>query len=228
MESIEYSGGSTFAVLTIGSAKRLACPVTIRREVMTPAQPTARPPEEALFAIDERLADLTDQAPGAAAEIGEVPRELLAEIDDCLDAFRTKVDRIAGRRRRRESIAAILGKKVGRRPAPRKKAAEGRLERLEGMLLAFMLSLGAKRLEGAKAAIGMQSDSAASLVIGGPAKRGDVSFETSARFTKTEPREIVSESAAGELRRRLVDGLANLDRRLLTAAADPSSRLPLQ
>lgn len=101
-----------------------ACPAPIW-EVMMPAQLAAPPPKESLFAIDERLADLTDQAPGAAAEIGEVPRELLAEIDDCLEAFRTTVDRIAGRRLRRESIAAIRGKEVGRRPAARKKAAEG-------------------------------------------------------------------------------------------------------
>ena len=157
---------------------------------------------ESLFEIDERLAELIDRAEEAAVEGGEIPQELTQEIDAYLEAFRTKIDRIAGYWRWQESIAEICGAEAGRLAA-RKKAAEGRLERLKGMLVAFMLSRGAKKLEGGKAAIGLQANSTASLIIDDPSRLGGEFFETSIRLTKTEAREIVSRLADGELRRRL-------------------------
>ncbi|MCC6586727.1 MAG: hypothetical protein IT168_08555 [Bryobacterales bacterium] len=48
-----------------------------------------------LFDIDERLVELMDRIE-EMAEVGDVPRELLQEADDYLEAFRMKVDRIAG------------------------------------------------------------------------------------------------------------------------------------
>jgi hypothetical protein len=164
--------------------------------------PTRERDPRSLFDIDERLVDLMDQVEEAVAESGEVPEELVQEINDYLEAFRTKVDRIAGYWRWQESIAEICGKEADRL-ATRKKAAEGRLERLKGMLLAFMLSRGAKRLEGEKAAIGTQANGMASLVIDHPAKLGECFFENSIRFTKTELQELVYQLADGGLRRRL-------------------------
>ena len=63
-----------------------------------------------LFDIDERLVDLLERAEEAAGG-GEIPQELLQEMTDYLEAFRTKVDRItgywlgAGRSRSRRSAA---------------------------------------------------------------------------------------------------------------------------
>jgi hypothetical protein len=160
-----------------------------------------------LFDIDERLVELMDQAEEATSDDGEIPQELVREINDYLEAFRTKVDRIAGYWRWQESIAEICGKEA-ERLAARKKAAEGRLDRLKGMLLAFMLSRGAKKLEGEKAAIGMQANSMASLVIDDPSQLGECFFESSIRFTKTELQELVYQLADGELRHRLEAALA--------------------
>ena len=96
----------------------------------------------------------------------------------------------------------ICGKEAERLEA-RKKAAEGRLDRLKDMLLAFMLSRGLKKLEGEKAAIGLQANSMASLVIDDPLQIGECFFESSIRLTKTELQEIAYQLADGELRRRL-------------------------
>jgi hypothetical protein len=160
-----------------------------------------------LFDIDERLVELMDRVEEATADGFEIPQELVQEINDYLEAFRTKVDRIAGYWRWQESIAEICGKEA-ERLAARKKAAVGRLERLKGMLLAFMLSRGAKKLEGEKAAIGMQANSMASLVIDDPSRLGECFFEHSIRFTKTELQELVCQLTDGELWLRLEVTLA--------------------
>jgi DNA repair ATPase RecN len=97
-----------------------------------------------LFDLDERLIGLMDCAE-EAAECGEVPQELLQEINDYLEAFRTKVDRIAGYWRWQESIATICGEEAERLSA-RKRAAERRVSRLKDLLLAFALSRGLKKL----------------------------------------------------------------------------------
>jgi hypothetical protein len=65
-----------------------------------------------------------------------------------------------------------------------------------------------KRLEGQKAAIGLQTNSVASLVIDDPLQIGECFFERILRFTKTELQEIVYQLADGELRRRLETVLA--------------------
>jgi hypothetical protein len=167
---------------------------------------TERDPRS-LFDIDERLVDLMDQVEEASADGGEIPQELVQEINDYLEAFRTKVDRIAGYWRWQESIVEICGKEA-ERLAARKKAAEGRLDRLKNMLLAFMLSRGANKLEGEKAAIGMQANGMASLVIDDPSRLGECFLENSIRFTKTELQEVVYQLTEGELRRRLEATLA--------------------
>jgi hypothetical protein len=77
------------------------------------------------------------------------------------------------------------------------------LNRLKEMLLAFMMSRGLKRLEGERAAIGLQANSMGSLVIDDPGQIGECFFEKSFRFTRTELQEIVYQLADGELRRRL-------------------------
>jgi hypothetical protein len=154
-----------------------------------------------LFDIDERLVDLMDRIEDAA-EAGEIPQELVQEANDYLEAFRMKVDRIAGYWRWQESIARICGEEAERLTA-RKKVAEGRVNRLKGMLLAFMMSRGLKKLEGEKTTIGMQANGMPSLVIDDPVQIGERFYESSLRFTKTELQEIVYQLAEGELRRRL-------------------------
>jgi len=154
-----------------------------------------------LFDLDERLVELLECADDAA-QVGEVPQELLVEINDYLAAFQTKVDRIAGYWRWQESIAAICGEEADRLAA-RKRAADRRLNRLKEMLVAFMISRDAKRLEGEKAAIGLQANSRASLAIDDPLQIGECFFEKSLRFTKTELQEIVYQLADGQLRGRL-------------------------
>lgn len=166
---------------------------------------TERDPRS-LFDLDERLIELMDQAEEAVAGGEEIPQELLQEINDYFEAFRTKVDRIAGYWRWQESIAEICGKEAERLEG-RKKAAEGRLGRLKNMLLAFMMARGLKKLEGEKAAIGMQANGMASLVIDDPSQIGECFFENNIRFTKTELQEIAYQLADGELRRRLESAL---------------------
>jgi Siphovirus Gp157 len=164
----------------------------------------ARKPDRdprSLFDLDERLIDLMDRAE-EAAETGDIPQALLQEINDYLDAFRTKVDRIAGYWRWQEFIVEICGTEVDRLSA-RKKAAEGRVNRLKGMLLAFMMSRGLKKLEGEKSSIGMQPNSMTSLMIDDPLQIGECFFENHIRLTKTELQELVYQLADGELRRRL-------------------------
>ena len=175
----------------------------LRRRVV---RKTERDPRS-LFDLDERLIELMDQAEEAAAGGHEIPQELLQEINDYFEAFRTKVDRIAGYWRWQESIAEICGKEADRLEA-RKKAAEGRLGRLKNMLLAFMMARDLKKLEGEKAAIGMQANGMASLVIDDPLQIGESFLENTIQFTKTELQEIAYQLADGELRRRLESALS--------------------
>jgi hypothetical protein len=155
-----------------------------------------------LFDLDERLIDLMDRIEEATAEGGEVPQELGQEINEYLEAFRGKVDRIAGYWRWQESIAEICARESERLDS-RGKAATGRVDRLKGMLLAFMLPRNLKKLEGEKASIGMQRNGTASLVIDDPLQIEEEFFENSLRFTKTELRELVAQLPEGESRRTM-------------------------
>ncbi len=171
-----------------------------------PEQATVRDPRS-LFDIDERLVELMDQVADAAAD-GQAPSsELVEEINEYIEAFHSKVDRIAGYLRWQESIASICGAEAERLSA-RKKSAEGRVSRLKNMLLHFMLSRGLKKLEGDHAAIGLQPNSAASLVVDDPLKIGECFFERSIGFTKTEIQELIYQLPVGELRGRLETQLA--------------------
>ena len=104
-----------------------------------PEQSTVRDPRS-LFDIDERLVELMDQVADAAADRQEPPSELIEEINEYIEAFHTKVDRIAGYLRWQESIASICGAEAERLSA-RKKSAEGRVSRLKNMLLHAAVSL---------------------------------------------------------------------------------------
>ncbi len=123
-------------------------------------------------------------------------------MNDYLEAFRWKVDRIASYWRWQESMATICGQEA-ERLAARKKAADGRVERLKSMLLAFMMSRGVKKLEGDKSSIGMQQNSTASLVIDDPLQVGECFTENAIRFTKTEFQELLYQLPEGDLRTRL-------------------------
>src|SRR6267142_2026016 len=181
-----------------------------------------------LFDLDERLIELLECADDAA-QVGGIPQELLLEINDYLEAFQTKVDRIAGYWRWQESIAAICGEEADRL-STRKRAAERRLNRLKEMLLAFMMSRGAKRLEGEKAAIGLQANSMASLAIYDPLQIGECFFEKTLRFTKTELQEIVYQLADGQLLSRLKAALAasgwEIDGSAVRSAITNGSNIP--
>lgn len=171
-----------------------------------PEQSTDRDPRS-LFDIDERLVELMDQVADAAADGQEPSSELIEVINEYIEAFQSKVDRIAGYLRWQESIASICGAEAERLSA-RKKSAEGRVSRLKNMLLHFMLSRGLKKLEGDRAAIGLQPNSAASLVVDDPLKIGECFFERSIGFTKTEIQELIYQLPVGELRGRLETQLA--------------------
>jgi Siphovirus Gp157 len=162
-----------------------------------------------LFDLDDELIELMDRAE-EAAEAGAIPEELLQETNEYLEAFRTKLDRIAGYWRWQESIAGICGEEA-ERLAARKRAAEGRIIRLKDMLMYFMMSRGLKKLEGEKASIGLQANGMASLVVDDPLQIEERFFESNIRFTKTEAREILACLAEGELRRKLECALARAD-----------------
>ena len=170
---------------------------------------TERDPRS-LFDIDEHLVELMDRVEEAVGESGELPPELAQEVNDYLEAFRSKVDRIAGYWRWQESMAWICGEEA-ERLAARKKAAEGRVERLKNMLLAFMMSRGIRKLEGDKASIGLQQNSTASLIIDDPLQVGECFSENAIRFMKTEFQEVVYQLPHGELRQRL-EGILKQDR----------------
>jgi hypothetical protein len=155
-----------------------------------------------LFDLDDRLIDLMDRIEETTAEGSEVPQELVQEINEYLEAFRGKVDRIAGYWRWQESIAEICTREAERLDS-RGKAATGRVDRLKGMLLAFLLPRNLKKLEGEKASIGMQRNGTASLVIDDSLQIEEEFFENSLRFTRTELRELASQLPAGETRRRM-------------------------
>lgn len=155
-----------------------------------------------LFDLDEHLMELMDRVEDACAENGEIPDELVREVNDYLEAFRWKVDRIGIYWRWQESISAICGQE-GERLAARKKAADARVERLRNMLLAFMMPRSMKKLEGEKTSIGMQQNSTASVVIDNPLEVGASFRENTVRFTKTELQELVCQLPVGELRTRL-------------------------
>jgi hypothetical protein len=154
-----------------------------------------------LFDLDERLVGLLESA-DEAAEVGEIPQDLLQEINDYLEAFQTKVDRISGYWRWQESVAAICAEEAERLCA-RKRAAERRVNRLKEMLLAFMMSRGLRKLEGEKSTVGLQSNSMPSLVIDDPLQIGECFFHKTLRFTKTELQELVYQLSDGQLRQRL-------------------------
>src|SRR5688572_3212651 len=73
-----------------GSRERAADLVeALRRRV-------ARKPEKdlrSLFDIDDRLVDLMDRVEQEITDDGQIPEELSRDIDEYLEAFRTKVDR---------------------------------------------------------------------------------------------------------------------------------------
>ena len=166
---------------------------------------TARKAERdprSLFDLDERFIELMERADEEATEYGVVSDALLIEITDYLEAFRGKVDRIAGYWRWQESIAKICGEEVERLTA-RKKAAAARVDRLKGMLITFLLTRGQKKLEGERSSITLQSNGNASLVIDDPLQLGAGFYECSIRLTKPEMREIVPQLTEGTLRRRL-------------------------
>jgi len=188
------------AALRESSEDRAADLVEALRSRLAKRQP--RDPRS-LFDLDDRLIDLMDRAEEAQETTGAVPEELIQEINDYIEAWRGKVDRIAGYWRWQESIAAICGKEA-ERLAARKKAADARVARLRNMLLGFMMSRGLKKLEGEKSSIGMQANSTASLVIDDPLKIADCFREQRMTFTKTELQEIVQQLPDGDARRRMI------------------------
>ena len=170
----------------------------IRRRTARKAERDPR----SLFELDERFIELMERADEDASASGVVSEALLIEITDYLEAFRGKVDRIAGYWRWQESIAKICGEEV-ERLAARKKAAAGRVDRLKDMLMTFLLTRGQKKLDGETSSITLQANGAASLVVDDPQQIGDGFYECPIRFTKPEMQEIVYQLAEGEIRRRL-------------------------
>ena len=185
----------------------------IRRRIARRAERDLR----SLFDLDDRFIELMDRADAESEEPGGVSETLLREITDYIEAFRNKVDRIAGYLRWQESIAAICAEEA-ERLAARKKAAAGRVTRLKAMLLAFMKSRGSKKLEGETSSINMQSNSNPSLVVDDPLKIGEAFYERDFRITKTELQEILHQLVDGELRRRLEHAIHSGEWKINTSA----------
>lgn len=170
----------------------------IRRRLARKAERDPR----SLFELDERFVELMDRADEEASETGEVSADLVVEITDYLEAFRGKVDRIAGYCRWQESIVRICGEEADRLAA-RKKTAAGRVDRLKGMLITFLLTRGQKKLEGETSSIALQTNGTPSLVIDDPLRIGAGFYECSLRFTKPELQDLASQLEEGPLRHRL-------------------------
>ena len=200
------------AQLLSGAKQEVSCeqlPDAIREPAADLAEAirrrTARKQERdprSLFELDDHFIDLMDRAEEESESRGEVSPELLLEITEYLDAFRSKVDRIAGYWRWQESIAQICGEEVDRLAA-RKRAAEGRLARLKSMLLAFMTTRGQKKLEGEKANITKQQNSTPALLIDNPLEISNEYFVLQFQFTKPDIQAIAAALEPTELRKRL-------------------------
>ncbi len=155
-----------------------------------------------LFELDDRLIELMSQVEDATEAGTEITPELAQEIDTYFEAHRRKVDRIAGYWRWQQSIADICSKEAERLSA-RKRAAEIRVTRLKGFLMAFMTARAIKKLEGQKSEIATQRNSTASLVIDDLLQLPAELVERSIRFTKAELKEIASQLPEGHMRCRL-------------------------
>lgn len=155
-----------------------------------------------LFDLDDRLIELMDAVEESVEQGTEVSEALAQEIDVYLEAYRGKIDRIAGFWRWQESIAVLCGKEAERLMA-RKKAAENRITRLKAFLLAFMSSRGIRKLEGEKAAIGRQRNSQASLVIDDPAQIPARFHERTLRLNRTELEQLARQLLDGPLRQKI-------------------------
>lgn len=116
-----------------------------------------------------------------------------------------------------EAIAGICGKEA-ERLAARKKAADNRVNRLKGFLLAFMTSRGIRKLEGERSSIGMQANGQASLTIDDPLQIAESYYEKSLRFGKLEVEELVKQMPEGPMRKRLEAALKAEDWQLNEAA----------
>lgn len=172
---------------------------------------------QSLFDIDEQLSELMERVEEESAESGEIPEALAQEIADYLDAFRTKIDRIAGYWRWQESIALICGREAEWLMA-RKRAAENRVARLKAILYEFMELRGLAKLEGERSTIGLQQNSAASLIVDDPLQFGDGYWERSFRITRAELDEILACIGDGDLKRVLAAVRAGDGWELNTAA----------
>ncbi len=104
-------------------------------------------------------------------------------------------------------IAAVCASEAERFDA-RKKAANVRVERLKSMLLAFMLPRNLKKIEGQKAAIGVQANGTASLIIDERAQIAHEFLEYTFRFSISEARELAAQLPEGLLRRRVEAAIA--------------------
>jgi hypothetical protein len=155
-----------------------------------------------LFDLDDRFIELMDRADDEISDSGQISEDLTAEMTQYLEAFRTKVDRISGYWRWQETIAQVCGEEADRLFA-RKKAADGRVKRLKGMLLAFMMSRGHRKLEGERTSIGMQRNSSPALVIDDRQQIADGFYQCQIHLSKAEVREFVERLDESELRRRL-------------------------
>ena len=170
-----------------------------------------------LFDLDDRLIELMDTVEEHQEQGIQIPQEVAMEIDAYLEAYRQKVDRIVGFLRWQETIAGICGKEA-ERLAARKKAADNRVNRLKGFLLAFMTSRGIRKLEGERSSIGMQANGQASLAINDPLQIAESYYEKSFRFGKRELDDLVNQIPEGPMRRRLQAALKAEDWQLNESA----------
>jgi hypothetical protein len=124
--------------------------------------------EMTLFRLDETLNQLMESAAEvAAANNGEIPKELRDAVLDYCEAFGQKVDNIANYIKSLENEVRCAAVELERLQS-RRSAAENRIERLKALLKYFMETRNLRSMKGHLNTISLRKNSQDSLVTDMP------------------------------------------------------------
>jgi hypothetical protein len=152
-----------------------------------------------LFEIDEALMALVESAQEeAAVNGGELSEQLRTALEDYVEAFGEKVDRIANYLKAQESFAELARREEERLHA-RRRSAETRAKGLKNFLSFWMLSRGLKRLKGHLNTITLSRNSADTLIIEEQAAIPDRYFKVTVQMSWDEWALVLSCLAEGPL-----------------------------
>jgi hypothetical protein len=158
-----------------------------------------------MFEIDESLAALVEAAEAhAEANNGEVSEEIKAAVATYAEAFGYKVDRIADYLKAQKEEANLAQREAERFQA-RYRAAEARERRLKQMLVWFMVTRGVRKLRGALNTIGLQANSAPSLIVQEESHIPHSFYRAKIDLTWPEWSQVVEALPPGALKDRLCD-----------------------